>query len=181
MRQLNLGGLRKARVWQGELPDVHYPAGRTVDSVVEPFEGLIAESRCAAVETLIVYEPHFHNGLLGARFVPHKGMPLHITVVGSNEIGEPLADSLSTGLDELRVGLPSNLVDYVLQGALAAPQLPMFAGGEIRFDCAAYGPKGTAPIAAFNLARAVILLLTLNDEPVSAEQLRAVLLARQPL
>ncbi|HET7037646.1 MAG TPA: hypothetical protein VFI42_18315, partial [Thermomicrobiaceae bacterium] len=136
------------------------------------------EPRCAAVETLIVYEPHFHNGLLGARFIPIKGVPLRITVVGSEERGKPLSDSLSMGFDELRAGLPSNLVEYVLKGALTAPELTMFSGGEIRFDCAAYGPKGTAPIAVANLARAVILLLSLNDKPVSVDQLRSILLAR---
>jgi hypothetical protein len=178
MRQINLRGLRNARVWQGELPDLRYPPGGVVDSVIEVPRGTITQPGCAAVEAMLVYEPHSHYGLLGASFVPDERAPLRIRIVESAEDGEPLANSLSAGHDDIRAGLPPELVEYILQGALSAPELTMFGGGEIRFDCAAHGRNSTSPIIVVNLARAVIALLSLQDEPVSAEQLSSVLLAR---
>jgi hypothetical protein len=177
MREIDLGRWVYVRTWQGELPNLQYPAGRTIETVVDAPLGPMAQPWCAAVETKIIRELTRY-ALLGACFRPDFGAPLRIRILESAEDGERFTDSLSRGHDDIHAGLRPVMVDDVLRGVLSSPELPKFGGGEIRFDCAAYGPNSTAPITVRTVARAVLLLLTLRDEPVPEERFRTILTAR---
>jgi len=177
MREIDLGRWVYVRIWQGELPNLRYPEGRAIETVVDAPSGPMTQPWCAAVDTKIIREPLARYALLGACFRPDPRTSLRIRIVESAGDGVRFTNSLSRGHDDIHAGLRPVMVDDVLQGVLSSLELPKFGGGEIRFDCAANGRNSTAPMTVRTVARAVLLLLTLRDEPVPEEQLRTILTA----
>lgn len=91
-------------------------------------------------------------GLLGVCFEPTGDKVLRIEVPYSNEAGGSWPDSLAEGVDDVRLGLPSEFAKVVLDAA-ADSASRRFPPGSLRIVEAAHGMVGSSP----NFFRRVII------------------------
>jgi hypothetical protein len=172
---LNLDRYTKARVWWGELPDLRYNALRLGERTLEAQGAALANARCAAVELFIPTGTRFLYGILGAAFSPVDIGRLLVQVAVSAEDGERVATSLAGRVDDVRVGLPQEYTEAVLEGATGMDEIHRLGPGVVRFDVAAHGRISSAQVIFRRLARTVMRLLCLDAEPASEEELRKML------
>ena len=100
-------------------------------------------------------------GLLGLEFAPGPAA-IEVIVPYSGPHGATLTDSLAGQIDDVRVGLPEEYAEAVLDALCAAAvSLP---SGVLRVCAAAHGRVGSSPKFFARLAAAVVSLMSEGDE-----------------
>jgi hypothetical protein len=172
MDVFELGVYRKARVWWGELPDLHYDPTEVLQRTLQTSNLLVTEKRSAAIE---FYKPahSFSYGLLGAGFTPGRLGQFVIQVAISDYNGQPLEWSLAQQIDNVYTGLPAEYAQSVFEGASEAETV--LGSGVLRFDCAAHGLVGSSPVIFRLLSKAIVHLLAAAKKQVAETELRELL------
>jgi len=164
--QFDIGRHGRARFWVGTCPGAVFPSTESVQSEAEPAD-VALKSQQVALEIKLPKDPRVMYGLLGGRFETDPSATAVRIVVpySSTPFGDgrafvtPLASPPETPL----IGLPKELADAVLEGVADARQRGARLGsGELRFDCAVYGPVGSSPSLFRQLSEAVTLLIARN-------------------
>jgi hypothetical protein len=98
--------------------------------------------------------------MLGASFAPNESMAsLRVTAL-QDQGGALLADSIATPPETPTVGLPSEFVEPVLEGAIFAAGEPAARpSGDLVFDRGAFGPIGSNALLFRQLAAALTRML----------------------
>jgi hypothetical protein len=155
---------QRARIWLGALPNVEYRVDEVVrKSLSASAQGLRAE-RHAAVEVVRPTGGRILYGLVGGSFRPTL-VPGDLAVevaIAQGELESMVDDFAPTG-ERVKVGLPTIYGESVMAGALSAADIQAFGPGSVRFDHAAYGVFGSAPVVFSWLAHADIRLLARGD------------------
>lgn len=176
MRTLvDIGHHRLARFWLGELPDATYECTQKVTHTLSaggprPDKTL----NLAAAEVLVHVGGRMLYGLLGGRWQPESDSQLSVEVLVSTSNERLFPDSLAGGTDEVRVGLPSEYIEGVLDGIdLAKGELNFVAAGKLSIDHAAHGAIGSSNAIYKHLAAALVKLFNLAQTKPSDEELAA--------
>lgn len=173
MRLLDLGRLNRARVWQGELPEIAYAGLRIVEHVVNADRNVVAQPMSGAVEVFFPRGASFHTGLLGARFTPDESGSLRMRLKLVDPAIKDIVDwALAAGVDSVHPGLPPYLVSAVVAGVTTSQDHRSLGSGELYVDCAAFGEVGSAERIFEQLANAVICVCAHHEEEFTAERIR---------
>jgi len=164
MFNLLLSHSRKARIWISDLPE---------GVLLEPSSHVerrfssntrLGDSRKIAIELFIPRGARFDCGLIGGEFVPNESNEFVTTVCHS--IGaRVLADSLVDSLDEVKVGLPLDYADAVLEGIAAESTHSALPTGHLRVGCAAYGRFGSSVFFFKLLGKILFRMMTDSAVP----------------
>jgi hypothetical protein len=109
--------------------------------------------------------------LLGAEFVPSSSGPLIIQVAESLNHEKQIEWSLASANDVVRVGIPRQHINSVLDGAQSEGEIFALSSGILRFDFAAHGEIGSSPKIFRQLAKGIVRLFVNSSATVSAEEL----------
>ena len=162
----------RARVWLGELPRARFEPSHTVEHILNGTLPAGRGSRMAAVELLRNVSTFRPYGLLGAEMKPDCGGSVHIQICTSSESGELYTDTIFPDPGRVRIGLPAELVNFVLQGVSAADEhLGGLKPGTIAFNCAAYEPVGSNGNMYKHLSNILVQLLNSDTETLSEQSL----------
>lgn len=171
---LQLSPSRTARVWLGELPQARYEPSRTRELIIDNTSPAAAGTRLAAVEMIVNVSTHTLYGLLGAELTSEQSERTLIRVTEASDLNTRFTDSLSTASyqNDVRVGLPSELVNFVFEGVSAANErLGKLKAGTMVFNCAAYEPVGSNGLMYSYLSNILVQLLNSDVEAISEEDL----------
>lgn len=176
MIEVALGAIGKGRVWFGDLPPAVFPCAAPITKTVPALGATQRPTTAVAVELFVPTGPRARYGLLGAHLLrPRPGAEIGIEVFTTTADGEKYADSLAGSLDVVRVGLPREFADSVMEGALNAGNEAALGPCVLRFDHAAHGEIGSSPSFFGRLARAVVRLVAIGPLGPTDERLVATL------
>jgi hypothetical protein len=162
----------KARVWLGELPQARFEPSHTVEHVLKGTLSSAKGSRMAAVELLRNVSTFYPYGLLGAEMTPAAEGSVRIQVCTSSVSGELYTDTIFPNPGRVRIGLPAELANFVLEGVVAADErLGGLKPSTIVFNRAAYEPVGSNGNTYKYLSNILVQLLNSDTEMLSEESL----------
>jgi len=171
--ELSLTPQGKARVWLQELPVCSYSVTQVLERQLPAGTLQVARPLCAAIEAFLHRGGYCPYGLLGAHFVPARSEGLTIRVGISTCEGQTISKTLAGSIDQVRLGLPLEYAESVLQGAASVGSLSLLGSGTLSFDCAAHGEIGSSSHVFERLAALVVQLIQLNVETTPTEYLTA--------
>jgi hypothetical protein len=157
MRVFDLGMYRKARIWEGILPETSFSSPATLSDTVSIRPSSVSvglENQSFCIEYKIDLGGRIGYGLLGATFVPGPSDVLTVNVSIKNEAWTSFSTPLYR-VDTVFIGLPDSLARWVLKGSLEyfTHRLPV-TGGELSFVAAAFSEVGSSPDIFRRLAAA---------------------------
>lgn len=174
MQTLQLERHVQARVWIDENPQAIYPATEIISKNVANGLTKANKKKRGGLEILIPVGARFFYGFLGAEFFPNDSGSFGIEVLVSTEHENIYAESIASEFDQIRLGLPSEYSQSVLDGAiesLTEKKLGEFGSGILRFDQAAHSQIGSSNKFFRHIARTVVQLLMIdhskNNEEIS--------------
>jgi len=171
MKEIRFNKYATGRVWQGELPDLDYDPHQIIERRYPALAINRARPESAAIEVRLG-PPRDFTGALGARFIPDSGTALCVQLLTSDYYNSEIVPwALAQTRDEFRVGLPDEYVDGLFRGVDRSTHREGLGSGTLRFDRAAHGMIGSAPVVFGWLAEAVIYLLTLGDTSADVREL----------
>lgn len=173
MITLNLAHHRKARVWLKELPDLIYPVTEVIERKINGKASTLIEARCAVVEMVIPTGGRLIYAILGAEFKPDFSDQFCVKVSVSTENGQQIDWSLVDGVDEVRLGLPSEYVGSILEEISSLEKI--LGSGVLHFKYAAHSRVGSSPRIFRQLAGVVAKLLAHSPERLSEEELAKII------
>ncbi len=164
MFNLLLSRSRKARIWIDDLP-----AGVWLEpeSHVERrflSNTTVLNGHKIAVELFIPRGARFDYGLIGGELSSNESNEFLVAICHS--VGTRLlTDSLVGALDEVRVGLPLDYANAVLEGIAAEATGTVLPAGELTVCCAAYGTVGSSVFFFRLLGKTLFRLMTGSAVP----------------
>lgn len=172
MKTLDLGRFRRARVWIGELPDAAYSSINPITHTVRAGGQQHGGRRLVAVELFVPLGARSMYGLIGGLFEPWRAGQLTVEVSSSSNSERLLTDSLASGIDEVRVGLPAEYIAAILRGVDAvALEVGGVASGKLVINCGAYGVVGSCQAIYESLAATLVKLCNIATNDVSDSEL----------
>jgi hypothetical protein len=175
VKVLDLGQSRKARVWIGELPELSYPQIGLLRQSIGISNAPVRTARRAAIELFKSTCGPSSYGLLGAEFVPALSDRLVIEVVASRSDGPTFLDSMAFQSDDVRIGLPGEYAEAVLESVVNAAESWLLGPGDLRFHRAAHGLAGSSPMIFKQLTAAVVHVIAAVQDQVAEQELGAYL------
>jgi hypothetical protein len=118
-------------------------------------------------------------GLLGAQFIPNNSGNFSIEVLVSTNTESVFQQSIAANLDKVRVGLPREYSQSVIDGVLYSldkKSLEILGSGVLRFDKAAHGEIGSSNKFFRKIAATVVQLLML-DKTSNGKEVTAIVKA----
>jgi hypothetical protein len=165
MQTIKLDRHVQARVWIDENPRAIYPATEIISKNIANGLTKKNKNKRGSVEILIPVGARFFYGFLGAEFLPNDSGSFGIELLVSTEHENIYAESIASEFDQIRLGLPSEYSQSVLDGAiesLAEKKLGEFGSGMLRFDQAAHSQIGSSNKFFRHIARTVVQLLMID-------------------
>lgn len=135
----------------------------------------LARPKCfVGVEALVPRGSRADYGMLGVAFDPDHSGQLRVTAGYCNPQGERWRESLAATIDDVRIGLPKEYAEAVLEGLLGGLRQP--PSGSLTVEEAAHGLVGSRSAFFRNLALAAGELMFLDEsDDALAERLRRLL------
>ena len=172
MRVLELPYLRKGRIWLNELPDASYSSDSVVTHTMPADVRLRPTFSMAAVELRAPAGARSLYGLLGGVYDFDSSGTLTIEI-GLSDSDQRKFIGFDDGVDDIRVGLPSEYSSGVVEGIRRTQNRLMdVSGGRLRITCAAHGAIGSSPSTFESLASTLLAIFHLPDRELSDENLR---------
>lgn len=170
MISLLLSHNRKARIWISDLPEgVLVEPSSHVERRFSSNKRLV-DSRKIAIELFIPRGARFDYGLIGGEFITNESNEFVTTVCHSIE-ARVLADSLVDVLDEVKVGLPLDYADAVLEGIVSESAHAALPTGHLLVCCAAYGRFGSSVFFFRLLGKILFRMMTESAVPSYEKEL----------
>ncbi len=168
MQNITLDFHIQARVWLQDYPGIIYGAADVIEREVGSGLAKKTGDKQAALEIIIPVGPRFLYGLLGAKFIPNDSGKIRLQVLVSTSTEPVYQKSIASeqNLDIVRVGLPGEYSNSVIEGALQALNHQLcteLGSGIIQFDQAAWGEIGSSNKIFRQIAATVVQLLALNS------------------
>ena len=179
MQKIELDFHSKAYIWMDSNPGIIYSASEVLTKEVCTDLPRKSDRKQAALEILIPVGARFLYGLLGAEFIPNDSGKFSLEVLLSTNNASIFQQSIASELDLVRVGLPREYSQSVVEGALQSlnnKSLETLGCGVLQFNQAAHGEIGSSNKFFCQIAGTVVQLLTLNpveDEKALAEIVKA--------
>jgi hypothetical protein len=145
MRSIALRNHGKARVWLDALPEAPYAVSERIHRHLKGTHGSSSRSFDAGVELFLPRGGRFMYGLLGGSFRNSEGEILQLAIDLST-VREPFFPaSLAASLDGVRLGLPAEYAEAVVNGLTAAAGgSASFAPGHLLINRAAHSAVGSS-------------------------------------
>jgi hypothetical protein len=165
MQNIKLDHHVQAHVWIDERQQIICPRTETISK--ELAKGLTKKSpnKRGGLEILMPAGARFFYGLLGAEFIPNDSGSFLLEVLIATNQENIYEQSIASKLDQVRVGLPSEYSQSVIEGAIESlneTTLARFGSGVLTFDQAAHGKVGSSNIFFRHIATTVIQLLMIE-------------------
>jgi hypothetical protein len=163
---------RRANVWIDEAPPTEYVASSIVRTVVMPRTAIDIERTIACVEVNFFHGARSSYALLGAELIEAESDGFEVCV-SVNGDGPLFGRALARGLDEVRIGLPSEYAQAVISRAsrfaesIAAP-----SKRKLWFRWAAHGLVGSSPLI-FEQVSGIVAQLLFGPSVWDESQIRA--------
>jgi hypothetical protein len=174
MKVLQLTSTARARVWFGGGVPEFSPSG-SVKTAVEGEPSVLIAMPHVTLEAIVPRGARAEYGLLGVRFDTAADTVLRIEVPYSNGAGSSWSESLGAAIDDVRLGLPREYAQAILDAA-AAYVKRRFPPGAISFVEAAHGIVGSN--ARFFKGLAMCALELMQDERHGGDEQTARLLRK---
>jgi len=165
MQTIKLDRHVQARVWIDENPRAIYPATEIISNNIANGLTKKNKNKRGSIEILIPVGARFFYGFLGAEFLPNDSGHFGIELLVSTEHENIYAESIASEFDQIRLGLPSEYSQSVLDGAiesLAEKKLGELGSGILRFDQAAHSQIGSSNKFFRHIARTIVQLLMID-------------------
>jgi len=171
---INLDLHGQACVWLQDSPEIlYYPALDIINKDLKT--GLVQKLKArkqAVLEIMIPVGPRVCYGLLGAQFIPNDSDKLSLEVRVSTEEESIFESSIAAQVDTVRIGLPEEYSQSVIDGIVASRDYEMIktlGSGVILVDKAAHGEINSSKKFFRNIAATVIQLLLLKKASTKSE------------
>ena len=160
-------GVRKARLWLGELPTWEYDIAEVVERTREAPSGVTSLHR-TAIELLIPIGGRAYYGGVAVIYTPTQQGKLVVQVPVSTNDGIPFEESLAgMKAEEPFKGLPREYVPGLFEGLMEASQTPSLGSGTLRVCGAVHGRVGSSNWMFSMLGRIIVKMLTLETIALS--------------
>jgi hypothetical protein len=159
LRNLTLDRHRKARVWLDDLPEAAFNADQVIRFTVPATNSAAGIQRIAAIELMTPRGGMIMYALLGGQFTPDLSSVLGLSIrVADTPTAGSFKGTLVESFDDVRVGLPSEFVDGVVQGVHMALDATNMVSGTIVINCAAHAAVGSSIVAFRGVTRSLMHL-----------------------
>jgi hypothetical protein len=172
MREYRVGALGRARVWFKDIPADFSPTRRIETAAAAALKN--ASRKKVAVEAFIPRGAFAEYALLGGSWNPGRFQFTRVAVSVSNESGPAFAGHLAGRVDEVRIGLPEEYGEGVLD--TLASHAGALGRGRLLISSAAHGRIGSSVTAFSRVATVLLKLFELEDHGDDAAALVARLL-----
>lgn len=171
--KIYLNANQTARAWFGALPEARYPDDDWVKAEVGLSNVGFRQNR-VAIELAVHIGPMIEYALLGCEFEPGASDSPVIAVAASpSSLTSPFPDNLVQISDDVRVGLPSEYLNGILEGAsIGIEERGGMPNGVLRFGVAAHGAVGSSHMVFSRSAHIAVMLMDMQSgasEAVVAE------------
>lgn len=174
MTDINVGGIRRLRVWWDESPSHEFNADGWLSRQSQPATGLARLSKWA-VELIVPTGPIWHFVHLGADFAPEGSRMFEVRVgYGTPVAVDPDWVSFPQGIDHLVLGLDRPAAECVLNALLGSTSRIQLASGRMRVSHAVMALAGSSPFILKAAARTLLLMPTVASDPDRSDQLRVI-------
>lgn len=164
-KTLGIGTFGKGRLWVDEDVEAGYSPIRVLERHLLASRASKVEGRVVAVEVYLPRGARAEYGLIGMRYEPTPGRELLVRVLVGDAQTRKYEASLAGQVDEVRVGLPAEYAQAVLE-ATCDEASEGLAPGIVTIDRAAHGRVGSSMLLFDQLARLVVRVLA---APVPSE------------
>jgi hypothetical protein len=172
VRFLEFGTYRRARVWEGELPEAIVRRARIQESGYEARRRGSGGIKKAAIEISVPLGGRTLYGLLGAEWRPMQSDRFLAEVWLSEGSDHPFEGSLGLMGHAVLIGLPTEFVPGVNAGIeLASKILNGLTPGKMTFHCAAYSDVGTSIAVVKHLTAVLIRIFESSPGTKTDEQM----------
>jgi hypothetical protein len=166
MQQINSEFNGKARIWKESFPNLIYPTVNIVEKVVRTNLEAVFERKQVAIEILIPVGGRFLYGFLGVVFKPDCSGKLLLQVPVSTDTEKIFEDSIAAHLDQVRLGLPNEYVQSVIDSALfhldKYKSVEILGSGTLCFEPAAHGELSSSKRFFWDITGVLVQLLVFN-------------------
>lgn len=165
MLTINLDYHGKACVWMDDSPSIIYPVIDIISQDLKTNLPQKSNPKKVVLEVLIPVGARICYGLLGVEFIPNSSGKLSLEVCLSTENEAIFVKSIAAKLDVVRVGLPKEYGNGVIEGVklgLNERFLEVLGSGVLRFDQAAHGEIGSSNQFFRQISATIIQLLSLD-------------------
>lgn len=174
---LNFENYKKARIWLNDPPDMKYDGIAKIQRVLgldaNTNSGLIREPS-VTMELFIPMGAMAAYACLGLDYEANSSNQLTFEITTSNDEGRILTGSLADIVDEVRVGLPQEFANAVLEN-LVAEMMPSHVPGIVRVQRAAHGIVGSSTGMFGHLAKVVSRLMFYDVGALSEDELKGLI------
>jgi len=172
MMTYNLGSHGKIRLWWDALPQTYCHVNNKDEYVIVHHSNMNKSSRIVVVETLLPRGGRSLYGLLGARYSDTEKENLCIQIGKCDKSSDIFNHSLIASFESAYVGIPSEYVTHVIEGAKKAQKEEKCLGfGLLEFCYAAHGLVSSNALVFEKLSFAIVNLLGYKSKYASKEQL----------
>lgn len=169
----NLGGLMKGRLWINTSPNLPCKTNKTLSITIEANNESRINLTSIVLEILLLPRHISNYALLGAKFTPNIGKSLHIRVSVSKFDGELLKDSIAMPEDEVRIGIPEEYSQTIIDTAKnVANRIGGLPSGVLEFYVGAHGYVGSSNQIFSKVTSVILKLMTVNLDVESDEDIK---------
>jgi hypothetical protein len=166
-------------VWQDEIPTVCFePVDIQAERVPVVSNTAVRQiSTCAALELFIPRGARSLYGLIALEYLVDDSSNDLVIEVGTGGANVRWEDALVGAFDDAFIGLPSEYVEYIITGMVAAVREgSLFTSGILRCTCAVHALASSNGPIFKQLARALTLLIFSDEHSVDEKRLTQLLL-----
>lgn len=162
MKEISIGFAR-FRAWEGDRPNLKFSTTRVLAAQIRASRRG-TDRRIAMLEAYVPLGGMAKYGLLGGDFCPDESGTLAVSVHLGEPSGAPFAEALAARVDDVRIGLPMEYGDAVLDGIRRGQKGPSaLPSGLLTIDHAAHGMVGSSANHFGRVAEGLIMLLVAEE------------------
>lgn len=158
MKEISIG-FAKFRAWEGDRPNLEFSTKRVISAQIQTSRRG-GGRRIAMLEAYVPIGGMAKYGLLGGEFCPDESGALAIRIHLGDPSGAPFAEALAARVDDVRIGLPMEYGDAILDGIRRGQMGPSaLPSGLLTIDHAAHGMVGSSANHFSRVAEGLMMLL----------------------
>ncbi|NUQ73298.1 MAG: hypothetical protein HUU21_07065 [Polyangiaceae bacterium] len=162
MKEISIG-FAKFRAWESDRPNLKFSTERVLTALIHASHR-VAVRRIAMLEAYVPLGGMANYGLLGGEFCPDESGVLAVRIHLGKPSGASFAEALAARVDDVRIGLPieygNAVLDGIKRGQTGSSALP---SGLLTIDHAAHGMVGSSANHFGRVTEGLMMLLVAKE------------------